>query len=133
LARNRNSTPIPCNTAQEAIPIIDLSAPDPEAAAALGAACRGSGFFLAAGHGVPDDVVISMFDQIRSLFDLPIADKMALLQVHGRRSARKTQCRPGAFRAHMWHTFCDSFESLLRMMHWGVLLGSPLLAALSPC
>ncbi|KIZ06914.1 hypothetical protein MNEG_1040 [Monoraphidium neglectum] len=64
----------------EAIPIIDLSAPDPEAAAALGAACRGSGFFLAAGHGVPDDVVISMFDQIRSLFDLPIADKMALLQ-----------------------------------------------------
>ncbi|GBF96785.1 adenine guanine permease [Raphidocelis subcapitata] len=64
-----------------AVPVIDLSAPDEAATvAALGRACRDSGFFIAAGHGVPQPVVDAMFDQMRRLFALPLEDKMKMLQ-----------------------------------------------------
>lgn len=70
------------SAAAAAIPVVDLSAGDAAAAAAtLRTACAGPGFFLLSGHGVPPAVVDRMFDQIRALFDLPLADKMALLQV----------------------------------------------------
>jgi isopenicillin N synthase-like dioxygenase len=68
----------------QAVPVLDLSAGDDAAlAAALGAACRGSGFFAVAGHGVPPAVVDAMFDQLRALFGLPLDEKMAMLQVRG--------------------------------------------------
>lgn len=65
-----------------AIPVIDLSRPggDAAAAAALGAACRGSGFFLVSGHGVPAATVDAMFDQLRAAFGLPMEEKLKLLQ-----------------------------------------------------
>jgi hypothetical protein len=76
---NLNRKTLALKQAVPSIPIIDLSLPDDEAAATLGAACRGSGFFMVSHHGV--NTVDAMFDQIRRLFDLPLADKMKLLQV----------------------------------------------------
>jgi isopenicillin N synthase-like dioxygenase len=81
-AHTCNAVPHPCPRQPAAIPVIDLSAGDEAAAAAaLGAACRGSGFFLVSGHGVAGATVDGMFDQLRRLFGLPLAEKMKLLQV----------------------------------------------------
>jgi isopenicillin N synthase-like dioxygenase len=95
--------------AQGRIPTVDLSRPD--AAAEVGRACREAGFFVAAGHGVPEAVVGEMFDQLRALFALPAADKMALLQARRRAGSlflslrvsrrRGTEPLPRA-RRHRW-------------------------------
>lgn len=68
-----------------ALPVIDLSrlqAEDPAIrgaeAAALRAACVGDGFFYLTGHGVPPETRQAIFDAARAVFDLPMADKMAL-------------------------------------------------------
>jgi isopenicillin N synthase-like dioxygenase len=67
------------------VPVIDIAglrSPDPTArravAVELGAACRGAGFFLVTGHGIPDAVTTGLFDAARALFALPDADKQAL-------------------------------------------------------
>jgi isopenicillin N synthase-like dioxygenase len=81
----------------QAVPIIDLSGADEAAtAAALGRACRESGFFVAAGHGVPARVVDRMFDQMRLLFALPLEDKMKMLQARARAQARACMAVPEA-------------------------------------
>lgn len=69
----------------DSVPVIDvagLRAADPAArravAAELGAACRGPGFFLVTGHGIPDAVTTGLFDAARALFALPDATKQAM-------------------------------------------------------
>ncbi|MDP3419005.1 isopenicillin N synthase family oxygenase [Falsiroseomonas sp.] len=69
----------------ETVPIIDVTGlrqPDQEArrqvAAALGAACRGAGFFLVTGHGIAPEVTQRLFAAARQLFALPEATKQAL-------------------------------------------------------
>ncbi len=47
-------------------------------AAALGAACRGPGFFLVTGHGVPPGVTHGLFAAARAFFAQPGAEKDAL-------------------------------------------------------
>lgn len=44
----------------------------------LGRACRENGFFLLAGHGVPDALIGDVFAQADAFFALPEADKAAL-------------------------------------------------------
>ena len=44
------------------VPVIDLSAPSPEAIAALDAACHQHGFFLLSGHGA-DALIEQTWDQ----------------------------------------------------------------------
>lgn len=65
------------------LPVLDISplaSPDlaarRAAAAALGAACRGPGFFLAVNHGVT--TTEALFDAARAFFALPEAAKQAL-------------------------------------------------------
>ncbi len=67
------------------VPLIDvagLAAPDEAArrdvAAALGAACRGPGFFLATGHGIPETARADLFAAARAVFALPPPAKAAL-------------------------------------------------------
>ncbi len=69
----------------DAVPLIDVSGlRSPEdaerrrVAAALGAACRGPGFFLVKGHGVPEATVAGLFAASRALFALPDAAKKAV-------------------------------------------------------
>jgi isopenicillin N synthase-like dioxygenase len=68
------------------IPVIDLAgtfqsdAPARHAAAqSMHRACRESGFFYIANHGMPDDLLTAQFAAARRFFDLPLADKLAIL------------------------------------------------------
>jgi isopenicillin N synthase-like dioxygenase len=70
---------------QTSVPLIDvagLRSADPAArlavAARLGAACRGPGFFLVTGHGIPPAITDGLFDAARGLFGRPDAAKRAL-------------------------------------------------------
>ncbi len=47
----------------------------PRVAAALGAACRNTGFFLVANHGIPDHRRTALFDAARAFFAQPFAAK----------------------------------------------------------
>ncbi|KAG2482592.1 hypothetical protein HYH03_018476 [Edaphochlamys debaryana] len=67
---------VSCN----ACPLIDMSLPEPQAAAQVAAACARSGFFYVTHHGVPQELVDAVFEQQRAVFALPQEDKMALLQ-----------------------------------------------------
>jgi len=60
------------------IPIVDISRPAAEAAAAIRAACRDTGFFYAVGHGVAPGLIAGQFAWARRLFELPLEEKMAL-------------------------------------------------------
>lgn len=67
------------------IPVIDISplaSPDAaarrEVAAAVGAACRRTGFFLVTGHGIPDAVVQDAFRAAHAVFALPHDTKREL-------------------------------------------------------
>ncbi|MEQ8965507.1 MAG: 2-oxoglutarate and iron-dependent oxygenase domain-containing protein [Azospirillaceae bacterium] len=69
----------------EEIPVIDvapLASGDSEGtaavAAAIGRACRGTGFFYIRGHGVPDTMMAEAFAASRALFALPDTEKDAL-------------------------------------------------------
>ncbi len=48
----------------------------------IGAAARGIGFFTITNHGVPDDLVASMFAAGRAFFRRPVAEKRALSIKH---------------------------------------------------
>ncbi|WP_424934340.1 isopenicillin N synthase family dioxygenase [Amaricoccus macauensis] len=69
-------------TALPIIDVADLSASDPArrqaVGAALRAACLDKGFFYCVGHGVPQGLVDAVFEETRTLFDLPDEAKMAL-------------------------------------------------------
>ncbi len=67
------------------IPVIDISGAltrddDARAAAAqaIHRACRETGFFYIAGHGVPADLVAAQFAAARAFFDMPLDDKLAI-------------------------------------------------------
>jgi isopenicillin N synthase-like dioxygenase len=67
------------------IPVIDLDgtfAPDSvaraNAATAIHRACRETGFFYVANHGIEDKVVAAQFAAAKELFDLPLETKMRI-------------------------------------------------------
>ncbi len=67
------------------LPLIDVAAlggadaaVEARAAASLGAACRGIGFFYAVGHGVPAALTDGAFAASRGFFDRPLAEKLAV-------------------------------------------------------
>lgn len=69
----------------DTVPVIDVSSlrsADPDArratAASLGAACRGAGFFLVTGHGIPAAVTQGLFAAAREFFAQDRAVKEAL-------------------------------------------------------
>lgn len=71
--------------ASRAIPVIDFApafAGEPDAldtvAAGVRRACRDVGFFYAAGHGVPADVVDAAFAASREFHALPLHEKLAI-------------------------------------------------------
>ncbi len=64
------------------VPIIDIGG-DPDAVATgLDVVCREVGFFQIIGHGVPDDVADAAWQAATSFFDLPLADRMAVVKPH---------------------------------------------------
>ena len=62
----------------ELIPVIDISGPEREAAAAIGEACRNVGFFYVTGHGLPQALIDAQFAAARALFAVSEAEKQAL-------------------------------------------------------
>ena len=60
------------------IPVIDLAASVEEAAAAVHRACRETGFFYIANHGVSADLVAAQFAAAARFFDLPIEAKLRI-------------------------------------------------------
>lgn len=61
------------------IPVIDLSESDPaRTASAIHIACRETGFFYVANHGVPPALIAAQFAWSKRFFDLPLTEKMAL-------------------------------------------------------
>ena len=76
------------------LPIIDMSGLLSEAladrmavAAALGRACRGTGFFYVTGHGVAPATMTALFAEAKRFFDLPLRDRQAL-SIHRNRNNR---------------------------------------------
>ncbi|WIA38103.1 hypothetical protein OEZ86_001465 [Tetradesmus obliquus] len=61
------------------IPLVDLSRDEAAAAQQVYAACSGPGFFYAANHGIPQELLSELFKQMRAAFALPEQDKMAML------------------------------------------------------
>lgn len=68
------------------IPIVDVSAPD--AAAAIDAACRRDGFFVATGHGVPGDLFDRLDAAAREFFARPAGAKAEIAMTTGGRAWR---------------------------------------------
>lgn len=63
----------------DTIPIVDLGAGDAGSIAdAIHRACRGTGFFYVANHGVPQALIDAQFAAARRFFDLPLDLKLAL-------------------------------------------------------
>ncbi len=67
------------------IPVIDISdsfSPKLEVrrkvASEIHKACRETGFFFIAGHGVPEELVAVQFEYAKMFFDLPIEEKLAI-------------------------------------------------------
>ena len=71
--------------AAESLPLIDVAAlggadrhAEARAAASLGEACRGIGFFYAVGHLVPDALTDGALAAARAFFDRPLEEKLAV-------------------------------------------------------
>jgi isopenicillin N synthase-like dioxygenase len=64
------------------VPLIDISGFDGSPAEreavvdSVRNACEEIGFFLVAGHGVPDELVSKVYEEARSFFDLPLEEKL---------------------------------------------------------
>ncbi|THF63332.1 isopenicillin N synthase family dioxygenase [Pseudothauera rhizosphaerae] len=68
-----------------AFPILDLRRFDSDRAgflADLREAARTDGFFYLVGHGVPDELITTVFSQSRAFFDLPEAAKLGIEMIH---------------------------------------------------
>jgi len=57
------------------LPVIDISRPPEAVAAEIEAACRASGFFYVAGHGVPAARLTRLEAAARAFFALPLETK----------------------------------------------------------
>lgn len=83
-------------TADERLPVIDVSplvergarAARLAVADAIGAACRDSGFFYIAGHGIPADQLERLDEFSRRFFALPLEAKMEISMAKGGRAWR---------------------------------------------
>jgi isopenicillin N synthase-like dioxygenase len=64
---------------QSSIPLVDISQDEAAAARQVYAACSGPGFFYAANHGIPQDLVNEVFRQMRAAFAMPEEAKVAML------------------------------------------------------
>jgi isopenicillin N synthase-like dioxygenase len=60
------------------IPVVDLAAPAADAARRIHEACRDTGFFYVANHGVPAALLAAEFEWARRFFALPLEAKLAL-------------------------------------------------------
>jgi isopenicillin N synthase-like dioxygenase len=60
------------------IPVVDLETSPDAAATAIHRACRETGFFYIANHGVPSGLVEAQFDWARRFFSLPLEEKQTL-------------------------------------------------------
>jgi len=74
------------NSSATAIPIIDLSKLyDPQSSheecSKLGSACQQWGFFQLINHGVPDEVICNLREDIAEFFNLPLETKKAYSQL----------------------------------------------------
>jgi isopenicillin N synthase-like dioxygenase len=74
-------------TVATSLPLVDLTAlrlgePADDVVAAIDAACRDTGFFLIAGHGIPDDLVRATFAEARRFFaaDVAVKDAVAIMR-----------------------------------------------------
>src|SRR5262245_32526045 len=70
------------------LPVVDMSADLGSAAERVAEACRSTGFFYVAGHGVPDDLVRELDHASREFFALPEDVKMEIAMDHGGRAWR---------------------------------------------
>jgi isopenicillin N synthase-like dioxygenase len=64
--------------APASIPVIDLGWQKGDTARAIHRACRETGFFYIANHGVPDELIEGQFAWTKRFFDLPLAEKQDL-------------------------------------------------------
>ncbi|MGQ0651534.1 MAG: isopenicillin N synthase family dioxygenase [Betaproteobacteria bacterium] len=62
----------------KAIPVVDLAGARARAPDEIGRACRDTGFFYVANHGVPQALIDAQFDCARRFFALPLERKLAL-------------------------------------------------------
>eukprot|EP01083_Nonionella_stella_P139281 424582_1 len=70
-------------TNQLNLPVIDFSLTDSELVDAVRDACVNEGFFYLSNHGVPQELVDSVFDESKRFFDLPLAEKEKLTMEPG--------------------------------------------------
>jgi len=75
--------------AAKSIPVVDLAAS--RAADAIGRACRDTGFFYVANHGVPQALIDAQFEHARRFFALPLDRKLA---IHMKKSAATAGYEP---------------------------------------
>ncbi len=68
------------------LPVIDMTASD--VPAAIEAACRDTGFFYVAGHGVPASLRAGLDAAAREFFSLPEQDKLEIAMARGGRAWR---------------------------------------------
>jgi hypothetical protein len=57
------------------LPVVDLSAERSEVSKLIVKACEEYGFFKVVNHGVPEDVILKLEEQVLSFFSLPLSEK----------------------------------------------------------
>ena len=62
----------------KSVPLIDLGGDRSQVAGAIHKACRETGFFMIANHGIPASLIAAQFAAARAFFDLPLDQRLAL-------------------------------------------------------
>jgi isopenicillin N synthase-like dioxygenase len=75
----------------EAIPLIDMGAAETDVVWDIHKACRDTGFFYVANHGIPDAAMAAQLDGAKHLFALPASTKHA---IHFDKSSRRMGYEP---------------------------------------
>jgi isopenicillin N synthase-like dioxygenase len=74
---------------------VDLSQDAATAARQVYAACSGPGFFYAANHGIPQELLTEVFRQMRAAFDMTDEAKMLMLADENNRGCEPSN-QPGS-------------------------------------
>jgi isopenicillin N synthase-like dioxygenase len=74
---------------------VDLHQDEATAAQQVYAACSGPGFFYAANHGIPQELLSEVFRQMRAAFAMPEEAKMAMLADENNRGCKHPVCKDG--------------------------------------